>query len=178
MCLNSSQISKCVESMKIIIDDREKETQLLKDRIEQFKCETIRRRLDFGDYSVECDLPDGRILSLENYVSIERKMDLSELAMCFTSDRTRFIKEFERAALHCAKIYLLVEKGSWEKAYAGIYKSHMSSKAMIGSLTTWLARYNCQLIFCDPGTSGKLIYDVLMHELKEVLKEYNEEGKI
>lgn len=173
--LNDAEITKCLKTMKIIVDDREKETELLKKRIAQFKCGTVRRRLEFGDYSAEVDLPDGRILSIESYVSLERKMDLSELASCFTSERNRFTKEFERAAYRGAKIYLLVEKASWEKAYAGIYRSKMTAKSMIGSLTTWLARYNCQLLFCDTGTTGKLIYDILLHEMREVLKEYSSE---
>ena len=45
----------------------------------------------------------------------------------------------------------------------------MKPTALVGSLTTWLARYNCQLLFCQADTSGHLIHDVLYHEMKEQL---------
>ena len=46
----------------------------------------------------------------------------------------------------------------------------MQPKAFVASLTAWLARYNCQIIFCEPATTGKLIREVLYRELKERLE--------
>ena len=113
---------------------------------------------------------------LQNVLSqMEMKEHFDELAMCYTSQRERFTREFERAKQSNAKIYLLVEKASWEKAYAGIYRSQMSSQSLIASMTTWLARYNCSLLFCQPETSGKLIRDVLIKEMRERLIEYDTE---
>ena len=54
--------------------------------------------------------------------------------------------------------------------YAGKYRSRMQQKAFVASLTAWLARYNCQIIFCEPATTGKLIREVLYRELKERLE--------
>lgn len=121
----------------------------------------------------KCILPDGKELSLERSVTIERKEHFDELAMCYTSQRERFTREFERAKQANAKIYLLVEKASWEKAYAGIYRSQMSPQSLIASMTTWLARYNCSLLFCQSETSGKLIRDVLIKEMREHLIQYD-----
>lgn len=171
-----SEINKCMETFTIIIDNREKDTDDLKKRIVQFGCPIIKKKMNFGDYSAEITLKTGEKLSLENFVVIERKMDIGELCVCYTTDRNRFSKEFERAANINAKTYLLVEKASWEKIYSGIYRSKMSPESLIGSITTWLARYNCQLLFCDTYTSGKLIKDVLVHEMKEFLRGYNYEN--
>ena len=55
-------------------------------------------------------------------------------------------------------------------AYAGKYRSRMQPKAFVASLTAWLARYNCQIIFYEPATTGKLIREVLYRELKERLE--------
>lgn len=169
------QIKKTLESFTILYDTREKNTPALQHRIQQFGCSVEKKKLDFGDYSAKCTLPDGNELSLEKIVSIERKEHFDELAMCYTSQRERFTREFERAKQSNAKIYLLVEKASWEKAYAGIYRSQMSSQSLIASMTTWLARYNCSLLFCQPETSGKLIRDVLIKEMRERLIEYDTE---
>ncbi len=83
--------------------------------------------------------------------------------------------EFERAREAAAKTYLLVEGASWEKAYAGFYRSRMNPDSLVASLTAWLTRYNCQLIFCEPETSGRLIRDLLYRELKERLEEMTDE---
>ena len=171
--MNDYQIKKTLESFTILCDTREKNTPALQHRIQQFGCSVERKKLDFGDYSAKCVLPDGKELSLERNVTIERKEHFDELAMCYTSQRERFTKEFERAKQVNAKIYLLVEKASWEKAYAGIYRSQMSSQSLIASMTTWLARYNCSLLFCQPETSGKLIRDVLIKEMRQYLIRYD-----
>lgn len=82
------------------------------------------------------------------------------------------MREFERAANAGAKIYLLVEGASWEDAFAGKYRSKMDPKAFIASLTAWLARYNCQLLFCKSDTSGRLIREILYRETKERLEQH------
>ena len=99
-------------------------------------------------------LPDGMIFSLENKVAIERKSGLDEICKNFTSERKRFVNEFVRAAQLNAKIYLLIENSSWEKVKYGSYRSNMSSESLVGSLTTWLSRYNCQILFCKPETTS------------------------
>lgn len=65
--------------------------------------------MNFGDYTAYVKLPNGKSFTLADKVVIERKMDLTELATCYTSQRERFTKEFERAKERGAKIYLLVE---------------------------------------------------------------------
>ena len=79
-------------------------------------------------------------------------------------------REFERAAGMGAKIYLLVENGSWEQAWDGEFRTRMTPQALIASMTAWLARYNCQLLFCEPKLSGPLIREVLYREAKELLE--------
>ena len=96
-------------------------------------------------------------------------MNLDEIAMCYTRERPRFKREFERARAAGAKVYLLIENGDWEKAYTGAYRSQVKPEALTASIIAWLARYNCQLLFCKEETSGKLIHDVLYREMKERL---------
>lgn len=102
--------------------------------------------------------------------AVERKMDFSELAQCFCNGRARFAREFERAKAADAKIYLLIENQCWEDAYSGNYRSQMKPQAFVASLLAWLARYRCQIIFCDQRTSGNLIHDILYREGREMLE--------
>jgi hypothetical protein len=90
--------------------------------------------------------------------------------MCYTKERPRFIREFERAKESGAKVYLLIENADWEKAYNGTYRSQLDPKALTASLFAWLARYNCQILMCKEDTSGKVIHDALFREMKERLE--------
>ncbi len=161
--------------MEILVDTREQDTPRLRQRLRTMGCPFERVKLDFGDYSVRCRLPDGKILDLSGHVSIERKMSLDELCQCYTKSRPRFVREFERAMAAGAKLYVVVEGGSWEKAYKGIYQSKLSPAALVASMTAWLARYNCQILFCDPDTSGLLIKELLYRELKERIEHWDSE---
>lgn len=161
------EIDRAIDGMHVIVDTREQTNEKAVERWKSFGCPIVREKLDFGDYSARF-IVDGKVVfDLSKAVTIERKYDLTEIAACFCGQRDRFIREFERAKNAGAKTYLLIENASWEKAYNGSYRSQMSPKAMIASLTTWLARYNCQLIMCRAETSGKLIAEILKREAKE-----------
>lgn len=163
--MDPCDVAVALKSMKIWVDSREQDTLMARRRLRQMGCPHERKALSFGDYSACCDA-----LDLSDSVAIERKLGLDELANCYCKDRPRFTREFERAKQAGAKLYLLVENGTWENAYAGKYRSRMAPSALTASLLTWLARYDCQLLFCAPTTSGALIRDILYRELKERLE--------
>lgn len=162
-------LERCLESMVLLVDTREQPTDRLKRRIQMTGLPYERRKLDQGDYSCKCTLPSGGELDLSGRVAIERKMDLDELCQCFGKERKRFEREFERAKEAGCRIYLLVEGGSWEKAYNGKYKSRYNEKALVASIDAFRARYGMQLDFCKEETTGKLIKDILYRELKEYI---------
>lgn len=107
-----NEITQVLKSMVIIVDDREKDTPLLHQRLNSFPCAYMRKRLDFGDYSAEVTLPNGEKFSLADKVTIERKSGLDEICGNFTTNRIRFAKEFDRATAAGAKTYILIENGS------------------------------------------------------------------
>ena len=162
--MTSKEVKQALESFTIIVDSREQETQKLIDRINQMEAPVIRRKLDFGDYSAKVQLPDGEEFSLERRACVERKMNFSELCGCFKSTKT-----VNRAKEAHARLYLLVECATWEKAYKGDYRSMMKPQALIASMLTWMVRYNSPIIMCQAATSGKLIRDILYREMKEAL---------
>lgn len=166
------EIQQCLESLTVIVDTREQPTASYKRRLKSMGVPTERRKLDFGDYSAVCTLPTGGEYSLEKAVCIERKMSLDEACNCYCQGRKRFTEEFERAKKAGAKMYLLIENATWEKVYGGEYRSRMTPQSLVASLTAWLVRYDCQLIFCHPSTTGKLIKELLYRELKERLETY------
>lgn len=159
-------VDASLKSMVCLVDTREQDTPAFRERISHFD-QWERHKLDAGDYSAKFLLPDSSWFFLP--VAVERKYAIEELCMCYCQQRGRFEREFERALEAHSKLYLLVEGGSWENVYTGKYRSQMNPKSLVGSILAWLARYNCQLIFCKKETSGQLIKDILYREGKEAL---------
>nr|DAJ10351.1 MAG TPA: ERCC4 domain protein [Caudoviricetes sp.] len=168
--MNPFEVSRALKNLTLIVDTREQDTDRLRRRIRQTGLSFVRQKLDFGDYSAKTTLDNGTEFDISSSVSIERKMNLDELCACYCKDRKRFTREFERAKSAGAKVYLLIENANWEKAYNGSYRSKMSPQALTASLFAWLARYNCQIIFCKEETSGKIIREILYREMKERLE--------
>ena len=100
-----------------------------------------------------------------------------ELAMCFTRGRDRFRREFERATEASAKVWLLIEGGSWEAIDKHRYRSKFNEKALKASLIAWSIRYNMVPVFCKPETSGALIREILYRDIKERLENGTYEKK-
>lgn len=173
--MNNFEIERSLESMRLLVDTREQPTERYEKRIEQIGLPHERRKLNYGDYSCECTLPDGSVLDFSSKVVIERKMNLDEICMCYGKERKRFEREFERAKADGCKVYLLIEDGNWEKSYGGKYRSLLNPTALTASLNAFRARYGMQLDFCKEETTGKLIHDILYRELKEYLQ--NEFGR-
>ena len=168
--MNPFEVSRALKNLTLIVDTRAQDTDRLRRRIRQTGLSFVRQKLDFGDYSAKTTLDNGTEFDISSSVSIERKMNLDELCACYCKDRKRFTREFERAKSAGAKVYLLIENANWEKAYNGSYRSKMSPQALTASLFAWLARYNCQIIFCKEETSGKIIREILYREMKERLE--------
>lgn len=167
-------IKKCLDSIEVLIDSREQPNKRAEKRYKSFDCPYRRQKLEYGDYTYNCILPDGKPLYGEEDkvnpdVFIERKMNLEELSQCFCQSRDRFEREMERATDHGAKIYLLVENATYENLLNGKYKTKFHPEAFTASLFAWVARYNIVPVFCKSEMSGKVIKKILFRELKERL---------
>lgn len=163
-----------LKTFRVLVDTREQQTKRAEGRYRVFGS-FDRVKLDYGDYAYNCQLPDGKWIypadaPIYPVVSVERKMNLDELAECFTWGRKRFTAEFERAKEHGARVYLLVENATWENLLNGKYRSKFNPAAFEASILAWQARYQANVIFCKEETSGKLIKDILYRELKERLE--------
>lgn len=165
--MHPAEVEACLESMVLLLDSRERPTAKLRERLRQTGLPYERVALNVGDYGAKVKLPNGDWFQLP--VEIERKMDITELCMCFCQERGRFTREFERARDSRNRLYLLVEGANWENVYAGKYRSRMRSKSLVASILSWVSRYDCQLMFCRDSTTGKLIRDILYYEAREIL---------
>ena len=163
------EVENVLKTMVILIDNREQDTERSRARYEQFGCPYEKTTIKTGDYSAKFQLADGDWLDMSNMISIERKMNLDEICMCFGAERRRFIKEFERLKENNVRMWLLIENSTFKKAYKGDYRSQYRPQSLIASLLAWQARYNCRIVMCDESVSGKLIHDILYYEGREIL---------
>ena len=172
--LNPVEAEECLRNIVYCYDTREQPTASLDKRLEYLQ-PCVREKMNAGDYTAKTLLPDGTWFYVP--CAIERKMSLSEAAGNFCHERERFTNEFNRARDAGIRLYVLIERASWESAYAGAYRSKMKPQSMIASLLTWMARYRCAVIMCDRSdTGGKLIRDVLRYEMREALDGMVENG--
>ena len=165
------ELEKTLETMKICVDSREHPTKEAKKRWDAFGVPYRIQALKSGDYTAEFTLPNGEVISLENVALIERKLGLTEICGNFCQNRDRFIREFERIKEAGARVYIVIENGSWENVYSGKYRSQMHPNALTANLTAWMARYNAHIVFCKAETFPKLAKEILYREAKEYLQD-------
>ena len=173
--MRPKDIRTVLDSMTVLVDSREQDTDRARWRYASIGLPVERCTLDYGDYSYNATLPDGnRICDLSGRVqpavSIERKMNLDELAECFGSGRDRFEREFLRARAASAQMWLLIEGGSWEGIYDHRYRSLMTPASLAGSILAFCCRYDLRLIFCTERTTGRIIRGILTRNLEYRLK--------
>ena len=159
-----------LESMKILVDRREQPTERSKRRYESFGIPYEYATLSYGDYTYNAKKPNGEWLydegqTISARIVLERKMNLDELASCFTHSRDRFKREFERAKEHNAKVFLLVEDATWENLMNGKYRSKFNANAYLASLCTRLVRYDLCFINCKAESTGRIIKEFFYRDL-------------
>jgi len=173
--MRPKDIRSVLDSMTVLVDSREQDTDRAQWRYASIGLPVERCTLDYGDYSYNATLPNGRRIydlsdRIRPAVSIERKMNLDELAACFTSGRDRFEREFERAKGTAAQMWLLIEGGSWEGIYDHRYRSQMLPISLAGSIFAFCSRYDLRLVFCTERTTGRIIRGILTRNLEDRLR--------
>ena len=100
---------------------------------------------------------------------VERKRNLDEICGNFTVERERFEREFLRAKAYNTKVFLIVENASWSDIFLGNYRSKLPSKSLVGSLLSWMVRFNISVTFCRPDETAKIIYGIFYYYVRERL---------
>lgn len=169
------EIESVLRSFCIIHDSREHRTDRARRRYNAFDCPHSSGTLSFGDYCYDAVLPNGsHIVDVSEIINapcvVERKMSLSELEGNFTRGRKRFEREFQKAKDFGSRVFLLVEDGSIDKILSHDYPEKFHPNAYLSSLTSWMVRYNAQVVFCKRNNSGRMIRELLYRDLKERLE--------
>ena len=157
------ELTEELKKLSIICDTREQDRHV-EEYLTKKNIPHITRKLDVGDYS--CQLGD---ISFERDICVERKHNLDEICGNFTVERERFEREFMRAKAYGTKVYLIIENASWSDIFIGNYRSKLNSKSLVGSLLSWMVRFNITVLFCKPEESARIIYGIFYYYAKEKL---------
>lgn len=149
--------------MRIIIDTREQAPYLFAG----LEVETERGTLPTGDYS---------LVGFEDRVGIERKA-LDDLVGCLTHDRVRFEKELARARSY--ELFAVVVEANLDDVIHGRFRSQMTSKAALGSITALSVRYGVPFLFCGNRKGGEaMTYQLLSKYLREIRERFRYAEKV
>ena len=167
-----------VEDYAIIYDTREQDIF-----IPQILCkngiQTIRRKLDTGDYAIQ--YRDGYIPG----IVIERKASCEELLSNLTDKRkdeqglNRFHRELKRSKQQGLKVILLIEdENFYTNIIKGNYRNKINPNAAKGMIFSLESKYpNLHIVWMNKREVPGYINTVLYYELRQCLKKL-EQGAI
>ena len=108
---------------------------------------TVRAGLLTGDYSIR---------GLEHLFAVERKSIPDLVSCCCNSNRERFENELHR--LRGFRFRRLLVVGSVAEVEAGLYRSQIAPRAVLGSLAAFEIRYDIPVVWeSDPTAAGRRV---------------------
>ena len=170
---SKKEIKQLIDSMVILIDTREKESDHITKALDKKDIEYKNKALRYGDYSFLLpkneNLGISKEISFANEIVVERKNSLDELALNLTQGRTTFQNELIKARGDSAEFYLMIEDGNWRMLKDGIYDSDYNSNSFIASLKAYEVRWGINVNFIDSNLSAWWIYHTFKYYLREYL---------
>ena len=170
--------------VKMIVDSREKVfnhiTNVWEEKGIEYHIFKKEDSMKVGDYSIAVKTPTGQVIDFRDKIVIERKASLVELCGNFTdkkdsNNKTRLIRELERAKKNNIKLLLLIEdEKGYTNALNGYFRkdkaSRMNSNSFIAMLFAYKARYDYEIIFINKKDSASYIYNYLYYQAREYLR--------
>ena len=155
-----------------MVDSREHAhaiTDILK-TFDEAGIEHVSCKLLFGDYQ-DFNRPG---------VVIDRKRNIAELAKNCTVEAQRFKNELERAQRANSRLVILVEQNRYKDRDKWVSVNEISDLIMWSNphttirgekvfrvLSSWVAKYDLGIEFCDKRVTGKRIIEILYPELRK-----------
>lgn len=151
-----------IKKTTIIIDSREKKIEHILKIFNNLGVNYIIDCLQAGDYAF---LYNDKIQKC----IIERKNSLDELSINLTSKREQFNNEFEKLAHDNNIVHLLIENYTISNIIDGLYNSNMSRNSFIGSILSFMYRYNIHIHFVPKKRSAYYICNLFYYYSKSTM---------
>jgi len=136
--MSKIKFEEWIKQIVVIIDTREKEIDHI---INVFKVMGVKYKFDkleSGDYTYF--FINNDMSTVHGNILVERKRNLNELAINFTTGRTRFKNEFER--IENVDLHLLIEDSKvLDNIHEQKYRSEIHPNSFIASLLSFQMKY-------------------------------------
>ncbi len=128
---------------RIVVDTREKEPF-------GFDCQTLRRKLDAGDYTVQ---------GYEGLVAVERK-SLPDFVRTVVHDRDRFCAEMEKlAGYEAAAVVVEADLDHVLRGLENVALRGASPESVLGAATWLILRYHVPVFWCGSRQAARAFMD-------------------
>lgn len=167
------EIDEILKTLTIVIDTREKVNQHILDYLHKKEIPVKIQKLDTGDYGCMIPANDELGVPRDMYLAarVERKAHIDEITGNLQKD-TRSAFENELIRSQDIPFTLIVEdKDGYEKMIKGQYRSRYNPLALLGTINTFKAKYNFELIYLDKIYSGNWIYHHFYYQAKHALRQ-------
>lgn len=166
------EVDVILKTLTIVMDTREQQAKHISDYIHQKEIPLRIRKIDHGDYG--CLIPKNEELGIHRDIHlnsfVERKAHMDEITGNLQkSTRTAFENELIRSQE--SRFVLIVEdKDAYMKMLKGEYRSRYNPHALLGTLNTFKAKYNFEIVYLDKSLSGNWIYHHFYYQMRHYLK--------
>ena len=141
--------------LRIVIDSREQLPY-------SFGCQTVRKKLEAGDYSVE---------GYEHVMAVERK-SLADFTNTVIHDFSRFASELDRLAAY--EFAVVVVETDLDALLRGLKQAELRAvkpTALLGSATQITARWNVPVLWCGSRAAARAFTESMLRaSVRELLR--------
>lgn len=168
---SDKEIKEILRRVTVLVDTREQNNQHI---LQYFNSRAIPYeliKLEVGDYSVKLPKNSEMGINRDIYfpIVVERKNSVDELVQSI-KDRMRFENELIRSRK--LRFLLMIEDSNgYENILCGNYRSQYNSKAFLGSLKSFEARYGFSTVFIPKKVVGNYLYYHFYYFVRNYLRE-------
>lgn len=168
----AKEIETIINSMKIVIDTREKSNLHIREYLQQKGVGFINRKLSVGDYSamIPKNVELGIMRDIYLDACLERKNSIDEITGNLQK-KTKSAFENELIRSQGKPFVLVVEdEFGYKKILNGEYKSEYKPESLLGILKAYEARYGFTITYIPKRLMGNYIYYHFKAHVREFLK--------
>lgn len=166
------EIDAIMKTLTIVMDTREQQAKHIIDYLAQKEIPLKIQKIDTGDYGCMIPKNDELGITRDIYLNsfVERKAHMDEITGNLQKDtRTAFENELRRSQ-EGGFVMIVEDKDAYLKMLKGDYISRYDPLALLGTLNTFKARYNFEIVYMDKSLSGNWIYYHFYYQMREHLK--------
>lgn len=169
---DDKEIKAILEDITIIVDTRENLPNHLTLYFDKNDISYKIEKVDYGDYGIEIQ-PNvllGNKETVKIKATVERKMNLDEIATNLTRGKERFKREMKRCKDDGGFMIIMIESATYSDIINKNYRSKLTPKQFLGLLHGLVAEFGIVFVFKSKEESPLYVYNTLKYCAREYIK--------